>query len=139
MALLVAHLHELRRDQIDDVVDLFDQFMGELMRKGERAQEQHVLQHAKTMNAYLWRFADGLEAFLQALADDRDPSLALLQELREGADASIAKPGTIQPDSPGFYPGGTAGTDRLPTGLSGIRASPSSPLIWITRGCFTMR
>ena len=46
-ARLLAHLFELSQDLTDQALDQFDKLLGELMRKGERRQEQHFQVNAE--------------------------------------------------------------------------------------------
>jgi hypothetical protein len=65
-ALLRAHLNDLGYALHDDIIDMFDRFMGDLYRQGERKQERTILHDAREIHWDLHTLADGMEAFLRA-------------------------------------------------------------------------
>ncbi len=72
-ALLVPYLWEQYQDCIDQLLDLADDVLGDLLRKGERKQDRHITTHAQTMNTHLHVLTAVAEAFLRAEADGLDP------------------------------------------------------------------
>ena len=82
-ALLVAHLFELSQDLTDQALDQFDKLLGELMRKGERRQEQHFQVNARKLNSHLTVLTRAAEAFLHAREEGADPVTAVLDQVSE--------------------------------------------------------
>jgi len=72
-AFLVAYLWEQYQECIDQLLDLADDVLGDLLRKGERKQDLHIAMHAQTMNTQLHVLTAVAEAFLRAEADGLDP------------------------------------------------------------------
>lgn len=65
-ALLVAYLAELHADLIDQALDMFDKLIGELLRKGERRQADHFVDHAQALNTSLSVLTQAAQAVLTA-------------------------------------------------------------------------
>ena len=82
-ALLVAHLYELSQDLTDQALDQFDKLLGELLRKGERRQENHLRLSARQMNSHLTILTRAAEAFLEARTQGSDPVQAILEQVPE--------------------------------------------------------
>jgi hypothetical protein len=68
-AFLVAYLWEQYQECIDQLLDLADDVLGDLLRKGERKQDLHIAMHAQTMNTQLHVLTAVAEAFLRAETD----------------------------------------------------------------------
>jgi hypothetical protein len=49
----MAYLSELSQNLTGQALDQFDKLLGELMRKGERRQEQHFRLNARKLNSHL--------------------------------------------------------------------------------------
>lgn len=82
-ALLAAYLHDLLQTQIDDAVEMFDQLMLELLRKGERCQEIYFADRARTQNSNLALLTQAVEAFLRAYTDKLDPFTTVFEAVGE--------------------------------------------------------
>jgi hypothetical protein len=70
--LLLAYLTELRRELIDQAVEMLHDLVQDLERKGERQQERHFKQNARQINAQLHILNRAVKAFLQAYTEQRD-------------------------------------------------------------------
>ena len=72
-ALLAAYLDDRGAELVDQALDLFDKLMGEVLRKGERKQEQHFQTHIRALNTNLSVLTTAGDAFLQAWRDGLEP------------------------------------------------------------------
>lgn len=72
-ALLVAYLHEQHQSVIDQVVDMFDRWLGDLMRKGRKKQRHYLHRNITVLNRDLNTLAQAMAAFLEANAQGTDP------------------------------------------------------------------
>ena len=91
-ALLVTYLFELSQDLTDQALDQFDRLLGELLRKGERRQENHLRTNARKMNSHLTILTKAAEAFLLARTEKKDPVQALLDKVPEAQlQATVAE------------------------------------------------
>ncbi len=75
-ALLAAYLAELHADLVDQALDMFDKLLGELLRKGERRQEEHFVDHARDLNSRLTVLTQVAEAVLTARDTQAEDPLA---------------------------------------------------------------
>jgi TnpA family transposase len=72
-ATLLAYLTEFSKDKIDQTVDMFDALIEEMLRRADRAQEQHLKEHARAMHENVMTLTDAAEAFLKAHDEQLEP------------------------------------------------------------------
>jgi hypothetical protein len=65
-ALLVAHLNEQHQVLIDQLVDMFDRWLSDLMRKGRNKQRHYLHRNITVLNRDLNTLAQAMAAFLEA-------------------------------------------------------------------------
>lgn len=82
-ALLTAYLHEHYQSLIDQLVDMFDRWLGDLMRKGRKKQRHHLHRNITTLNRDLNTLAQAMAAFLEANAQGTDPAAAVFAVVEE--------------------------------------------------------
>jgi hypothetical protein len=82
-ALLTAYLHEHYQSLIDQVVDMFDRWLGDLMRKGRKKQRHHLHRNITILNRDLNTLAQAMAAFLEANAQGTDPVAAVFAAVEE--------------------------------------------------------
>lgn len=82
-ALLRAHLIELSYDLHDDTIEMFDRFIGDLLRQGERKQERTILHDAREIHRNLHTLTDAAEALLIARMEGLDPFETVFAEVDE--------------------------------------------------------
>ena len=81
--LLVAYLHEQYQSLIDQLVDMFDRWLGDLMRKGRNKQRHHLHRNITALNRDLNTLAQAMAAFLEAKAKGADPVAAVFAVVEE--------------------------------------------------------
>jgi len=72
-ALLAAYLPDLATDLTDQALDMHDKLLGELLRKGERKQDQHFQVNVQALNTSLAVLTTAGEAFLTARREGLEP------------------------------------------------------------------
>ena len=82
--LLVAYLHEHYQALIDQLVDMFDRWLGDLMRKGRKKQRHYLHRNIIVLNRDLNTLAQAMTAFLKAKAKGVDPFDAVFAVVEEG-------------------------------------------------------
>ena len=82
-ALLIAYLYEHYQSLIDQLVDMFDRWLGDLMRKGRKKQRHHLHRNITTLNRDLNTLAQAMTAFLEAKAKGVDPFEAVFAVVEE--------------------------------------------------------
>ncbi len=81
--LLVAHLHEQYQALIDQLVDMFDRWLSDLMRKGRNKQRRQLHRHITFLNRDLNTLAQAMTAFLEAKSQGEDPFAAVFAVVEE--------------------------------------------------------
>jgi len=87
-ALLAAYLPDLATDLTDQALDMHDKLLGELLRKGERKQDQHFQVHVKALNTSLAVLTTAGEAFLTARREGLEPFATVFGAV--GGEAAFA-------------------------------------------------
>jgi hypothetical protein len=82
-ALLVAYLHILHQELIDKLLDMFDRWLGDLMRKGRNKQRYHLHQNVIQLNRDLNTLKQAMAAFLNAKKQAIDPFKAVFTVVKE--------------------------------------------------------
>ncbi len=82
-ALLVAHLSEQHQALIDQMVDMFDRWLSDLMRKGRNKQRHYLHRHITVLNRDLNTLAQAMTAFLEAKEKGVDPFDAVFDVVEE--------------------------------------------------------
>ncbi len=82
-ALLVAHLNEQHQTLIDQLVDMFDRWLSDLMRKGRNKQRHYLHRHITVLNRDLNTLAQAMAAFLEARVKGVDPYDAVFAVVTE--------------------------------------------------------
>lgn len=82
-ALLVAHLNEQHQTLIDQLVDMFDRWLSDLMRKGRNKQRHYLHRNITALNRDLNTLAQAMAAFLEARAKGVDPYDAVFAVVTE--------------------------------------------------------
>jgi hypothetical protein len=82
-ALLTAYLNALHQELIDQLVDMFDRWSADLMRKGRNKQRHHLHQNIAQLNRHLNTLTQAVEAFLNAKDQDSDPFKAVFAVVKE--------------------------------------------------------
>ena len=82
-ALLIAHLHEYYQSLIDQLVDMFDRWLGDLMRKGRKKQRHYLHRNITILNRDLNTLAQAMAAFLEANTQGTDPVAAVFAVVEE--------------------------------------------------------
>ena len=72
-ALLFTHLVHLELELVDQWLDMFDRWLGDLMRKGRNVQKHRLYRSAKTLNRVVNTFATAIEALFEARRLGSDP------------------------------------------------------------------
>ena len=83
-ALLVAHLNERYQALIDQLVNMFDRWLSDLMRKGRNKQRHYLHRHITLLNRDLNTLAQAMAAFLDAKEKGMDPFEAVFAVVEEG-------------------------------------------------------
>ena len=83
-ALLVAHLHEQHQTLVDQLVDMFDRWLNDLMRKGRNKQRHYLHRNITVLNRDLNTLAQAMAAFLEAKGKGIDPYDAVFAVVAEG-------------------------------------------------------
>lgn len=94
-ALLIAYLHEHYQSLIDQLVDMFDRWLGDLMRKGRKKQRHHLHRNITTLNRDLNTLAQAMAAFLEANAQGTDPAAAVFAVVEEDVLAKTVASATV--------------------------------------------
>ncbi len=82
-ALLVAHLNEQHQVLIDQLVDMFDRWLSDLMRKGRNKQRHYLHRNITVLNRDLNTLAQAMAAFLEAKTKGIDPFEAVFAVVEE--------------------------------------------------------
>jgi TnpA family transposase/uncharacterized protein YukE len=82
-AYLMAYLNELQSQLSDQLLDMFDRWQGDLMRRGRNAQKHHLYKHVTVLNRTLNTLAKALSAFLEAKEQASDPFEAVFAVVDE--------------------------------------------------------
>jgi TnpA family transposase len=72
-ALLLAYLHEWRQELIDQLLDMFDRWLTDLLRKGSNKQRHYLHQNISLLNRNLNILTLAADALLQAKREKKDP------------------------------------------------------------------
>lgn len=72
-SLLIAYLNEYHQELIDQLIDMFDRWLKDLMRKGRNKQRHHLHRNITTLNRDLNTLAQAVAAFLDAKDKGTDP------------------------------------------------------------------
>ena len=83
-SILCAYLFELNKALIDQVLDMFDRWLSDLVRKGRNKQSKYLHQNVKQLNRDLNTLAFAMEAFLEAKQNGTDPFEAVFSIVDEG-------------------------------------------------------
>jgi 23S rRNA maturation mini-RNase III len=98
-AYLVAYLFELQGELTDQLLDMFDRWHGDLLRRGRNAQKHHLYKHVTALNRALNTLTEAVSAFLEARKQGQDPveaMLAVVDEVDLTATVASAK-ATMRP------------------------------------------
>lgn len=90
-ALLVAYLTDLSADLTDQILDMFDRWLGDLLRKGRNAQKHHLYSHVSQLNQLVNTYTAALAALLEARALGLDPLEAMFAVVDEATLAATVK------------------------------------------------
>ncbi len=90
-AFLVAYLTELSLDLTDHTLDMFDRWLGDLLRKGRNAQKHHLYNNVNEFNRIVNIFATAFLALLEAREQGADPIEAMFQVVDEKTLTAAAK------------------------------------------------
>jgi len=82
-ALLIAHLNEQHQGLIDQLVDMFDRWLSDLMRKGRNKQRHHLYRNITSLNRDLNTLAQAVTVFLEAKGKEADPFEAVFAIVKE--------------------------------------------------------
>ena len=94
-ALLVAYLHEQYEALIDQLVDMFDRWLGDLMRTGRKKQRHYLHRNIATLNRDLNTLAQAMTAFLEAKAKGVDPFEAVFAVVEEAVLTETVASATV--------------------------------------------
>ncbi len=90
-ALLVAYLTEFQAELIDQILDMFDRWWIDLIRKGRNAQKHHLYEHVTELNRIINTFTVAFSAFLIAREEGQDPVKAVFAVVDEDTlNATVA-------------------------------------------------
>jgi hypothetical protein len=83
MALLFTQLVMRRQTLVDQLLDMFDRWMLDLTRKGQRRQRHHLYRNITTLNRDLNTLTTAVAAFLAAKTEGKDPFEAVFAVVDE--------------------------------------------------------
>ena len=82
-ALLVTHLNEQHQGLVDQLVDMFDRWLSDLMRKGRNKQRHYLYRNITLLNRDLNTLAQVVAVFLEAKEKGADPFEAVFAIVEE--------------------------------------------------------
>ncbi len=82
-ALLITHLNEQHQGLIDQLIDMFDRWFSDLMRKGRNKQRHHLYRNITSLNRDLNTLAQAVAVFLEAKENGKDPFEAVFAIVKE--------------------------------------------------------
>jgi len=82
-SLLVAYLNEWHQELIDQLIDMFDRWLSDLMRKGRNKQRHYLHRNITLLNRDLNTLAQAMAAFLEAKEQEVDPFEAVFAVVDE--------------------------------------------------------
>jgi hypothetical protein len=82
-ALLVVHLNEQHQALIDQLVDMFDRWLNDLMRKGQNKQRHYLHRNISLLNRDLNTLVQAMAAFLEAKTKGVDSFEAVFAVVEE--------------------------------------------------------